>query len=353
MPLQWLPLRERQPQRSVVSQALTPRKGGVVSMGGMPVGEGFIERERRLQEEEAKRKHELKLMDKQLEIAKFAAGMKEDTAKGITPMTAGQALRREPAPAETPVPATTEPKIAEDAIMKEWEFILSLDPEGQKFYIQQLKQKELGTGGYIESKGKRVEMPGSVGKYYFLADRGLLDPTTDTVIKKERLFEKGTFEIIEKGGTIYRLNTATQETTILGTVDEPERTVAEIDKQANDDANAKTKLDPTTNFEDNKYDSLKDAGVNSEVAKDWAKVEKIPKDKKTPLRTRIINWLKGIKKTPIGAGMGAYREGAVTALMPQMTGIDTLTATHYSHWEAEGATRAEIDEAFRRAKGEK
>ena len=329
MPLQWLPLQQRQqqrqPARSPVSEALTPQGRGATIHDY-----SFLEREAAQQEAEDKRKHELKLMDKQMEMVKFQAGLKEDTRKGAAPMTAGQVLGR---PAPTGVPALTKENMPQ-AAKTMWEFILTLDEAGQKFFINQLKEKEQPTGGFIEAGGKRMEMPGSVGMYGHLVDQGLIDPATDTVIEKGREFEKGTFEITEEGGTVYQLNTATGERKQLGTVDEPEGVVNAINKQANADALALSKAGEGVSFEDAKHDALIDYGVDEEVAADMARVKEIPPDpSKKSWYKNFVNWLKGGKIAegwqPKGAGAVAFNEANVSSLVPVIS--DNVTTVERAH----------------------
>jgi len=142
MPLQWLPLQER--PRSTVSEALTPQGAGVGHLTAAGAGEGFMERQQRLQEVEAERKFQEKMMklqhEQEMEKAKFAAGLKEDALKGIT---AGQALGRAPTGAAPTAGALTKENMPE-AAMEMWKFISTLEPDSQKFYIKQLKEKELG-----------------------------------------------------------------------------------------------------------------------------------------------------------------------------------------------------------------
>lgn len=208
MPLQWLNLQQRQKQqpRSAVSEALTPRpRGGGITPTSM--AGGFVEQQKAKWAEEDKLKkleRDAKTQEAQEMGMRIRDVFEKEKARGRA--MSAQAARGAPAEAApTAAPTTT---LDEDAVMKEFEFISTLDPESQKFYIKTLKEKELGTSGYIESKGKRIKMPGSVGKYYFLVDRGLIDPATDTVIEKERVFEKGTFKEMEDGSI---LNEATGE----------------------------------------------------------------------------------------------------------------------------------------------
>ncbi len=209
MPLQFLPLQQRQkqtgqPLRSPISEALTPRRTAGVTGGATPSGKGFMEKAEERQALEDERKFQEKMMKLQheqgMEKMKFAANIEEDAKKG---MTAGQVLGQEPT-AAAPAEALTKENMPE-AAMQVWEFISTLEPESQKFFIQQLKQKE-EPAGYIEAAGKRVEVPGSVGMYRYLVDQGLLDPATDTVIEKGREFEKGTF-VLQPDGSAF--NTAT------------------------------------------------------------------------------------------------------------------------------------------------
>ncbi len=360
MPLQWLPLQQRQQQqqRSPVSEALTPRKTAGAAMGAMPAGESFMERSQRLQEVEAERKFQEKMMKMQheqgMEKAKFAAGMKEDARKG---MTAGQALGRPPT--EGAAPALTKENMPE-AAKTMWEFISTLDEAGQKFFINQLKQKEQPTGGFIEAGGVRKEMPGSVGMYGHLVDQGLIDPATDTVIKKGREFEKGTFSITEEGGTVYQLNTATGERKQLGTVDEPEGVVNAIVKQIKEDALAVIKVKPELSLEDATHDAGIDYGLSEEESMEIAKFTKMPEG--TKKKNAFIEWIKSITQKKVGAeikkgwapkGAGAkpaFNEANVTSLVDVIT--DDVTTAERAHLKSQGASDTDIDEAIKR-KGSK
>ena len=355
MPLQFLPLQQRQkqtgqPQRSPVSEALTPRRTAGVTMGATPSGKGFMEKAEERQALEDERKFQEKMMKLQheqgMEKMKFAANIEEDAKKG---MTAGQVLGQQPT-AEA-APALTKENMPE-AAMEVWKFISTLEPESQKFFIQQLKQKE-EPAGYIEAAGKRVEVPGSVGMYRYLVDQGLLDPATDTVIEKERLFEKGTFTITEEGGKVYQLNTATGERKLLGTVDEPEGVVNAINKQANSDALALAKTGEGISFEDAKHDALIDYGIDKEIAADMAKVKTIPKTDKG-LMERFVNWLNNIGTAEIqsgyqtkGAGAKpAFDEANVSSLVPVIS--DDVTDAERAHLKGQGASDSDIDEAIKR-----
>jgi len=344
MPLQIIPLQQR--PRSAVSEALTPRRTAGVS-GAMPQGEGFMERQQRLQEVEAERKFQEKMMklqhEQEMEKAKFAAGLKEDALKGIT---AGQALGRAPtgaAPTATPTAGALTKENMPEAAMEMWKFISTLEPDSQKFYIKQLKEKELGTGGYIEAGGVRKEMPGSLG-------------TTDTVIKKTEAPMKDRFDVNTKTGEIY--DTTTGE--VMGSKNEPEKVVDAINKQANADALAISKTGAVS-FEDAKHDALIDYGVDEEVAADMARIKGIPKEfKEKRLFSKAIDWIKnlGKKQPPVpgyevpikGAGKPTFNEANVTALIDVIS--DDVTTAERAHLKGQGATDSDIDEAIRR-KGSK
>ena len=351
MPLQWLPLQQRQPQtrqpRTPVSEALTPRKAGVRTIQDY----SFLEREAAIQEAKEARKFQEKMMkmqhEQEMEKAKFAAGLKEDAAKGVAPTTAGQVLGQAP-PAEA-APTLTKENMPE-AAMQVWEFISTLEPESQKFFIQQLKQKEEPTG-YIEAPGKRVEVPGSVGMYRYLVDQGLLDPATDTVIKEKPEEMKDRFDIKEG----YIFDTTTGERKKLS-VDEPEKAIAEINAEANAYGLNMAKTG-AVGFEDAKYDYFIDNDVDPDLAADLSKVKTIPKTDKG-LIERFVNWIKGKKELPKGwapKGAGAvtkpaFDEANVTSLVPIIS--DDVTDAERAHLKGQGASDSDIDEAIRRKVGE-
>jgi len=216
--------------------------------------------------------------------------------------------------------------------------------------------------GTITSAGKTVTMP---EKYNAIADVFLskgwatIDEAGKPVLSEpERLFEKGTFQIVEKGGKVYKFNTATNEEVELGTTDEPEKTVDAINKQANADALNQYKADPSKDFSDYKYDALIDYGVDEEVAADMAKVKEIPKDDKgKDLIKTFTDWLTGKKETSpeilgapmktLGAGAKpAYNEANVTSLVDVIS--DDVTTAERAHLKGQGATDADIDEAIKR-----
>lgn len=363
MSLQWLPLQQRQKaqSRGVVSEALTPQRttagapvGGAGIMGGVSGAKGFAEKTEEKHALEAKRKYEEKMMklqhEQEMEKMQFAAGMEEDARKFATPITAGEALGR--APTEVTAPALTKENMPE-AAKTMWDFILSLDEAGQKFFIQQLKEKELGTAGYIEAAGKRIELPGSVGMYGHLVDQGLIDPATDTVIKREPEVMKDKFDIKEG----YIFDTTTGERKKLS-VDEPKKALAEINAEANA-YGQKMAATGEISFENAKYDYFIDNEVDPSIAKGMSKITTIPQDPgKIPWYTKAINWLTGEKKLPKGwapkgagvPGRGAFNEANVTSLVPVIS--DDVTEAERAHLKSQGATDSDIDEAIRRKAGE-
>lgn len=367
MTLQWLPLqeRQRQPQGAVVSEALRPRpeRKGFAEAGGLG-GIGFVEREKaRWAEEDKLRKMErdAKVKEAQEMGMRIQDAYKKEQAQGRQ-MSAQALAGRGAAP--TAAPALTKENMPE-AAMETWKFISTLEPESQKFFIQQLKEKELGTGGYIETGGKRVEMPGSLGMYGHLVDKGLIDPATDTVIEKKPEEMKGRYDIVERGGKVYKYDTTTGEETLLGTTDKPEKTIAEINKDANTQALAISKAAPTeASFVEAKFDVLKDSyGMSDEEATELSKIQEIPKDpSKLSWYTKAINWVKNIGKAKVpsgyqrkgagvpGAKVGAFNEVNVTSLVPVIS--DDVTEAERAHLKSQGATDSDIDEAIRRKAGE-
>ena len=219
------------------------------------------------------------------------------------------------------------------------------------------------SGSSVSSGGKTVQVGGE--KYNPLANvflqKGwaMFDEKGQVNLSEpEREFEKGTFEIVEKGGKVYKLNTATNESIELGSTDEPENVVNEINKQANSDALALSKTGDVT-FEDAKYDALIDNGVDKEVAADMAKVKEIPKDdKEKGIIEKFTDWFTGKKETSpetLGApmkslGKDTFNEANVTSLISVIS--DDVTPAERAHLVSQGATGADIDEAIKR-KGSK
>jgi len=311
----------------------------------------FVEREKaRWAEEDKIRKLERqqRVEEAQEMGMRIRAGYEKEKGMGRE-MSAMTLAQRGAAPAEA-APTLTKENMPE-AAKTMWDFILTLDEAGQKFFIQQLKKKELGTGGYVEAEGKRVEMPGSLGMYGCLVDQGLLDPATDTVMKRKPEEMKGKFSI-EEG---YIFDTTTGERKKLS-IDEPEKAIAEINAEANTYGLNMAKTG-TISFEDAKYDYFIDNEVDPDLAKDLSIVKTIPKTDKG-LIERFVNWIKGKKELPKGwapkgagvPGAVAFNETNVTSLVPVIS--DDVTEAERAHLKGQGASDADINEAIKRKAGE-
>jgi hypothetical protein len=201
MPLQWLPLQQRQQQRqmpqqrSPISQALKPQQRQF--LGTMDTSNRFVDEQKAKWAEEDK----LKKLERDEQTNKA-----QELGMRIGKAMQGQQQQAMAQAAQPPAPAELTKENMPSAAMEVWKFISTLDEAGQKFYIQKLKEKEQPKGGYIESGGVRKEMPGSLGMYGYLVDGGFIDPNTDTVIKEKVEYEKGTF-ILQPDGSAF--NTAT------------------------------------------------------------------------------------------------------------------------------------------------
>ncbi len=215
MPLQWLPLQQRQQQqarqpiRSPVSEALTPRPKGIS-------GEGVAARWEREEAAAAERKFQEKMMKMQheqgMEKLRFTTGLKEDAAKGIT---AGQTLGRTPEAAPTAAAMLKEEDIpkAADELFK---FIQTLPEEQQIFFLRELQNP---TGGsYMTSAGKTVVTTKKNPLFEELIKKRYVLPKEDGTYSWAtpiREFEKGTYKTELIGGKVIQTNTATGEEEIL------------------------------------------------------------------------------------------------------------------------------------------
>jgi len=224
--------------------------------------------------------------------------------------------------------------------------------------------------------------------YGHLVDQGLIDPATDTVIKKEREFEKGTFELVKTDKGWFSKNTATGEMRKVETItppkekaeigryqrtpegifdtstgnfierfepDDPEDEANKTIKLAHDMAMDKSKFDPNSKYSDNFYDSLMELGFSEEQARKLSEINKRPDSKKGNWFT---NWFKKDREQPKvegyetleGAGKPTFNEANVTALIDVIS--DDVTTAERAHLKGQGATDSDIDEAIRR-KGSK
>ncbi len=359
MPLQWLQLQERQkqqPQRSPVSEALTPRKAGGGVSGAMPQRKGFMEEQRELEAIEGERKFKEKMMKLQheqtMEKAKFAAGLKEDAQRGIT---TGQALGRAQAQQQGAARQQIEAN-PEEAAKVSYEFLLSLPEETQGVLLKQIFTPA-GSKSTISAGGKTVSVGGE--KLNAIAqsmlDKGqvTMDASGKPILSKpEREFEKATFTIVEKGGKVYKLNTATGEEELLGSTDDPE-TVNEVVKQINADALALVKTDPSISLPDAKHDAALEYGLDEEAAIELAKFKGIPESAKE--KSKFRQWWDKVITSKIETGYQTkgsappkptFDEANVTSLIDVIS--DDVTTAERAHLKTQGASDSDIEEAIRR-----
>ncbi len=251
---------------------------------------------------------------------------------------------------------------------EQWKFFLSLDEEGQKRFIDQtfapLPQKSTINGQPVPN-AKTKYAGGVIADYWINKGYVMFDPKGNVVVNKPKdVYEKGTFEIVEKGGKVYKFNTATGEEFELGSTDEPELVVDKINKEANEKALALSK-EGKVSFEDAKYDTLIDNGVAPEVAADLAKIKEIPKnpDESNWFKDtykKIVDWIKSKKpkeaikedweKAAGKTTKPTFKEENVTALVSVIS--NNVTAAERAYLKGQGASDADIDESIKR-KGSK
>ena len=227
------------------------------------------------------------------------------------------------------------------------------------------------SGSSISSGGKEVQVGGE--KYNPLAnvflEKGwaMFDAKGQVNLSEpEREFEKGTFEIVEKGGKVYKFNTATNEEVELGSADDPEGMVNEVVKQAKDDAMEVVKADPSISLEDATHDALLDYNVPEDKAVEIAKFSAMPESSKgtkwyNDWAKGIVDWVKGrkpkeaTKKDWEDAAKktkeSSFNEANVTSLTDVIS--DDVTPAERAHFMNAGATEADIDEAIKRKQGGK
>ncbi len=367
MPLQWLPLdlsRYDKPRvgagtpqlRTPISEALSPQRtqgSGVSGMTSAPMSLSESAKDRSSRQAKANKEEEERWRNYYEEMGRKAAAKYEAGQERARQISMGReehkrALQLAKAGA---TPELTKENMPEAAI-EVWKFISTLEPESQKFFIQQLKQKEQPTGGFIEAGGVRKEMPGSVGMYGWLVDGGYIDPATDTIIEKKPEEMKGRYDI--EGGYIY--NTVTGKREKLS-VDEPTKAIDEINADANAGAIAITKAAPTeASFVEAKYDILVDGGMNETEAAELSKIKELPEGaKKTPWYKNLLNWIgKGAPKITLPGKKGisaiTFNEANVTSLVPVIS--DDVTEAERAHLKSQGASDSDINEAIKRKVGE-
>ena len=387
MPLQWLNLDQsiykkkppqwgasRTPARSPISQALTPQQGGG---GGFAAAGGtapnrFVEEQKAKWAEEDKLKkleREQKIKEAQEMGMRIQNAYKEEQARSRQ-MSAQTQQQRTLAQAQQQ--GAERQKIEdnpEPAAKEMYELLKTMPDEVQEKLLNQIFTPTTPKGG-ISSAGETITMPekyNPIAGVFLSKGWATIDKAGKAVLSEpEREFEKGTFEIVEKGGKVYKFNTATNEETLLGSIDEPESVLAEINKDANTQALAIAKASAGTKdvitFTEAKFDVLKDSyNMTDEEAVDLSKINELPKEARgTPWYTKLIDWVKGKKpKEPTkedwekAAGKitgETFNETNVSALVDVIS--DDVTTAERAHLKNQGASDADINEAIKR-KGSK
>jgi len=226
MPLQQISLdqsiynKKPQQQRSPVSQALTPqRPTGVGHLTAAGAGEGFMERQQRLQEEAEARKYQEKMMkmqhEQEMEKLKFTAGLAEDKQKQQTTVGNIMAQGQQQGAARQKIEDNPEP-----AAKEMYELLKTLPDDAQNQLLNQIFTPT-HAGGTMSSAGKTITTP---EKYNPIAgifiDKGwaMFDAKGNVNLSEpEREFEKGTFKEMESGDI---LNEATGEIIARGDIPE-------------------------------------------------------------------------------------------------------------------------------------
>ena len=206
MPLQQISLDQSiYNKKSPVSQALTPKSMGATSMGAMPQGESMMERSQRLQEVEAERKYQEKMMKLQheqaMEKAKFTAGMQEDAQKQQTTM--GNAMAQAQQQGASRQKIEDNPAPAADEM---WKFYQSLPEENKEQFMSQMSAPT-SSGSTVSSGGKSVQVGGqkynAIFQNWIDTKKVMSGPDGKIIVNEpEREFEKGTFKEMSDGGIL-------------------------------------------------------------------------------------------------------------------------------------------------------
>ena len=341
---------------SVVSEALQPQQGGggggfAAAGGNMP--NSFVEEQKAIWAEEDK----LKKAERDAELMKAQEiGMRvQDEAKKKQETTMAQIKQQQVAKQQ--IEADPEP-----AAKEMYELMKTLPDDAKQVLLQQIF-KPTGTGGFIQAGGVKKDMP---DKYNPLANVFLQKgwATFDekgnvNLSEPEREFEKATFEIVEKGGKVYKHNTATGEEIEIGSTAEPEGTVNEIVKQIRSDAIEAVKADPSneTKLEDAMYDAGLDYGLSEEESLKIAKFTEMPEGEKK--KSKFREWWDKVITSRIESGFQTqglskvsaaakptFKEDNVSALVPIIS--DDVTPAERAHLKTQGASDSDIDEAIKR-----
>ena len=246
----------------------------------------------------------------------------------------------------------------EPAAKEMYELMKTLPDEAKQQLLQQIFTPT-STGGSISSGGKEVKMG---AKYNPIAgvflEKGwaMFDPKGNVNLSEpEPTYEKGTFEIVEKGGKVYKFNTATNEEVEMGSTGDPVGTVNEIVKQIESDAIEVVKTsNGKVSLEDARHDAAINYGLDETAAKELAKFKGMPKDKNSGSWKKIWEFMKKpIKETSLYVGKDkgttakpTFNEANVTALVQVLH--DEVTPAERAYLKSQGASDSDIDEAIKR-----
>ena len=371
MPLQQISLDQSiYNKKSPVSQALRQPKKTIFAGASntspiVEAGHDFVSAQKDKWAEEDKKLKETReaLMDSAQEIGmRVRAGLEREqqTTMGNAMAQAQQQGASRQKIEDNPAPAAGEM----------WKFYQSLPEENKEQFMSQMSAPT-SSGSTVSSGGKEVQVGGqkynAIFQNWIDTKKVMFSPDGKIIVNEpEREFEKGTFEIVEKGGKVYKFNTATNEEVELGSADDPEGMVNEVVKQAKDDAMEVVKADPSISLEDATHDALLDYNVPEDKAVEIAKFSAMPESSKgtkwyNDWAKGIVDWVKGrkpkeaTKKDWEDAAKktkeSSFNEANVTSLTDVIS--DDVTPAERAHLKTQGASDSDIDEAIKRKQGGK
>ena len=363
---------KKKQQQSPYSQALTPQRqsqgqgqSGVGHLTAAGATDSYVEQQKArwaAEDKEKKAERERKIQEAQEMGMRIRAGLEKETQ---TTLRMNQ-QRQQQQVAQQQQQVAQQQKIEsnpEPAAKEMYELLKTLPDEAKAQLLNQIFTPT-STGGSISSDGKEVKMGAKynpIANVFIEKGWAMFDQKGNVSFNEaEDVYEKGTFEIVEKGGVIYKINTATGEEIVLGKTGKPEDVVNKINKEANEKGLALSK-EGEVSFEDAKYDALIDNGVDPEVAADLAKVKGIPDDPNDKnwfkdTYKKAVDWVKsrGAKeptkkdweKAASATAKPTFNEANVTSLANVIS--DDVTPAERAHLISQGATDADIDEAIKR-----
>ena len=356
MPLQQIQLDQsiyKKPQKSLVSQALRPQGGGTKQLplsGSLNAPNSSIER---MQAEWAA-SDKAKKAEREQQLSQLQnIGMQ--TIKQAQQQQ--QQVQQQQAQTKQQIESNPEP-----AAKEMYELLKTLPDDAKQQLLQQIFTPT-STGGFIEAGGVKKGMPDKynpIAGVFLQKGWAMFDPKGNVNLSEpEREFEKATFEIVEKGGKVYKHNTATGEEIEIGSTAEPEGTVNEIVKQIRSDAIEVVKADPSneTKLEDAMYDTGLDYGLSEEESLKIAKFTEMPEGEKK--KSKFREWWDKVITSRIESGFQTqglskvsaaakptFKEDNVSALVPIIS--DDVTPAERAHLKTQGASDSDIDEAIKR-----